>query len=85
MRKLHFIRKAHQQAVSAHKSSDSRLEVAIIRIRRTHVKPKSVISVMMITSCIFEQISFRFEGAMGFHCNGKAERQMKKRKYVCAE
>ena len=42
-------------------------------------------SVMMITSCIFEQISFRFEGAMGFHCNGKAERQMKKRKYVCAE
>ena len=42
-------------------------------------------SVMMITSCIFEQISFRFEGAMGFHCNGKAERKMTKRKYVCAE
>ncbi len=36
-------------------------------------------SVMMITSCIFEQISFRFEGAMGFHCNGKAERKMTKR------
>ena len=43
------------------------------------IYPKSVISVMMITSCVFEQISFRFEGAMGFHCNGKAERKMTKR------
>ena len=31
--------------------------------------PKSAISVMMITAYIFEQMSLRFEGAMGFHCN----------------
>ena len=30
--------------------------------------PKSAISVMMITAYIFEQMSLRFEGAMGFHC-----------------
>ena len=30
---------------------------------------KSAISVMMITAYIFEQMSLRFEGAMGFHCN----------------
>ena len=33
------------------------------------IKPKSAISVMMITAYIFEQMSLRFEGAMGFHCN----------------
>ena len=27
------------------------------------------ISVMMITAYIFELMSLRFEGAMGFHCN----------------
>ena len=42
-------------------------------------KPKSVISVMMITTLVFEQMSLRFEGAMGFHCNRKTERQMTKR------
>ncbi|MBS7284256.1 MAG: hypothetical protein KIG89_02170, partial [Prevotella sp.] len=42
--------------------------------------PKSVISVMMITTLVFEQMSLRFEGAMGFHCNRKTERQMTKRK-----
>ena len=31
------------------------------------VKPKSDISVMMITTFIFEQMLFRFEGTMGFH------------------
>ena len=48
------------------------------------VKPKSVISVMMITTLVFVQMSLRFEGAMGFHCNRKTERQMTKRKFVCA-
>ncbi|MBP5316011.1 MAG: hypothetical protein J6Y87_09145, partial [Muribaculaceae bacterium] len=48
------------------------------------VNPKSVIGVMMITTLIFEQMFFRFEGAMGFHCNRKAKRQMPKRKFVCA-
>ena len=47
-------------------------------------KPKSVISVMMITTLVFVQMSLRFEGAMGFHCNRKTERQMTKRKFVCA-
>ena len=42
-------------------------------------QPKSVISVMMITTLVFEQMSLRFEGAMGFHCNRKTERQMTKR------
>ena len=32
------------------------------------VKPKSAISVIMITAYIFEQMYLRFEGAMGFHC-----------------
>jgi len=31
------------------------------------------ISVLMITTCIFEQMFFRFEGAMGFYCNRKLE------------
>ena len=48
------------------------------------VKPKSVISVMMITTLVFVQMALRFEGAMGFHCNRKTERQMTKRKFVCA-
>ena len=48
------------------------------------LKPKSVISVMMITTLVFVQMSLRFEGAMGFHCNRKTERQMTKRKFVCA-
>ena len=47
-------------------------------------KPKSVIRVMMITTLVFEQMSLRFEGAMGFHCNRKTERQMTKREFVCA-
>lgn len=46
--------------------------------------PKSVISVMMITTLVFEQMSLRFEGAMGFHCNRETERQMTKRKFVSA-
>ena len=41
-------------------------------------KPKSVISVMMITTLVFVQMSLRFEGAMGFHCNRKTERQITK-------
>ena len=48
------------------------------------LKPKSVISVMMITTLVFVQMSLRFEGAMGFHCNRKTERQMTRRKFVCA-
>ena len=32
------------------------------------IKPKSAISVIMITADIFEQMYLRFEGAMGFHC-----------------
>ena len=48
------------------------------------IQPKSVISVMMITTLVFVQMSLRFEGAMGFHCNRKTERQMTKRKFVCA-
>ena len=47
-------------------------------------KPKSVISVMMITTLVFVQMSLRFEGAMRFHCNRKTERQITKRKFVCA-
>ena len=43
------------------------------------LQPKSVISVMMITTLVFEQMSLRFEGAMGFHCNRKTEMQMTKR------
>ena len=43
------------------------------------IQPKLVISVMMITTFVFEQMSLRFEGAMGFHCNRKTERQMTKR------
>ena len=46
--------------------------------------PKSVISVMMITTLVFEQMFLRSEGAMGFHCNRKTERQMTKRKFVSA-
>ena len=34
---------------------------------------------MMITAYIFEQMSLRFEGAMGFHCNRETGRQMPKR------
>ena len=49
-----------------------------------NVYRKSVISVMMITTLVFVQMSLRFEGAMGFHCNRKTERQMTKRKFVCA-
>ena len=50
---------------------------------KSSLKPKSVISVMMITTLVFVQMSLRFEGAMGFHCNRKTERQMTKRKFVC--
>ena len=46
--------------------------------------PKSVISVMMISSFIFEQMSCNFECAMGFHCNRKVAGQMTKRKRVSA-
>ena len=45
---------------------------------KSSLKPKSVISVMMITTLVFVQMSLRFEGAMGFHCNRKTERQMTK-------
>ena len=48
------------------------------------IKPKSAISVMMITAYIFEQMSLRFEGAMGFHCNRETGRQMTTSKHVCA-
>ena len=43
--------------------------------------PKSVISVMMIIAFIFEQVFCRFEGAMGFHCNREATKQMTKRRF----
>lgn len=33
------------------------------------IKPKSIISVMMIIDFIFEQTFYRFEGAMMFHYN----------------
>ena len=46
------------------------------------IQPKSAISVMMITVYIFEQMSLRFEGAMGSHCNRKTGRQMTKSKHV---
>ena len=46
--------------------------------------PKSVISVMMITTSVFEKMCSRFEGAMGFHCNRETGRQMPKKKFVCA-
>ena len=39
---------------------------------------------MMITTLVFEQMSLRLEGAMGFHCNRKTERQMTKREFVSA-
>ena len=44
------------------------------------VEPKSVISVMMIMDFIFEQMFWHFEGAMGFHCNREATKQMTKRR-----
>ena len=47
-------------------------------------QPKSVISVMMMTAFIFEQMSCCFECAMEFHCNRKAAGQMTKRKRVSA-
>ena len=50
-----------------------------IERRFTKHYPKSVISVMMITTFIFEQMLFRFEGTMGFHCNRKTGKQMTKR------
>ena len=43
------------------------------------IKPKSVISVMMIIAFIFGQMFCCIEGAMGFHCNRKATEQMSKR------
>ena len=49
------------------------------------LKPKSVISVMMITTLVFVQMSLRFEGAMGFHCNRKTERQMTKRTFSLSQ
>ena len=33
------------------------------------LKPKSVISFIMIITFIFEQMFCHFEGTMGFHCN----------------
>ena len=43
--------------------------------------PKSTVSIMVITTLVFEQMPLRFEGAMGFHCNRKTEKQMTKK--VC--
>ena len=48
-------------------------------------QPKLGISVMMITTLVFEQMSLRFEGAMGFHCNRKTERQMTKRTFSLSQ
>ena len=45
------------------------------------LKPKSVISVMMVIAFTFEQMFCRFEGAMGFHCNREATKQMTKRRF----
>ena len=42
--------------------------------------PESVISVMMIIDYVFEQMLCRFDGAMGFHCNREATKQMTKRR-----
>ena len=36
------------------------------------LKPKSVISVMMIIALFLKQMFCYFEGAMGFHCNREA-------------
>ena len=36
-------------------------------------------SVMTITTSVFEKMCSRFEGAMGFHCNRETGRQMPKR------
>ena len=47
--------------------------------------PNRFISVMMITTLVFEQMSLRFEGAMGFHCNRKTERQMTKRTFSLSQ
>ena len=61
--------------------------VAYLNAVKTLVRqdyPTSAVSVMMITTLVFEQMSLRFEGAMGCHCNRKTERQMTKRKFVCA-
>ena len=45
------------------------------------LKPKSAISVMMVIAFIFEQMFCRFEGAMEFHCNREATKQMTKRRF----
>ena len=50
----------------------------------TALTSKTVISVMMITTSVFEKMCSRFEGAMGFHCNRETGRQMPKSKFVCA-
>ena len=34
---------------------------------------------------VFEQMSLRFESAMGFHCNRKTERQMTKRTFSLSQ
>ena len=59
--------------------ADYRQEDWMVNVPLYAIKPKLVISAMMITTLVFEQMSLRFEGAMGFHCNRKTERQMTKR------
>ena len=39
---------------------------------------------MMIIAFIFEQMFCRFEGAMGFHCNREATKQMTKSRLISA-
>ena len=46
----------------------------------SNVKPKSVISVMVIMVFIFEQVFWHFKGAMGFHCNRETTKRMTKRR-----
>ena len=70
--------------ITPHKNKVAGLELYNDLGERCLIYPKSVISVMMITTLFFVQMSLRFEGAMGFHCNRKTERQMTKRKFVCA-
>ena len=63
---------------------NSERDFSVNRLLAKLHKPKSVISVMMMTAFIFEQMSCCFECAMGFHCNRKAAGQMTKRKRVSA-
>ena len=44
------------------------------------LKPKSIISVMMIIALFLKQMFCYFEGAMGCHCNREVTKQDDKKK-----